>query len=74
VRAADRDLVAQDIGHLVAVAMQMERALCHGGNGFLEYHDTVAGRFAQQSERHRSGPAKPGFVPAVYNDAPRIHR
>src|SRR6516165_5832622 len=39
--AADRDLVAdlegdlaaEDIGHLVAVVMQVERALCPGGNG-----------------------------------------
>src|SRR5258708_8894373 len=61
--AADRDLVAdlegdlaiQDIRHLVAVVMQVERALCPGGNGFLEHHDAFAGVFAQQFEQ--IGPA-----------------
>ena len=46
-RVADheRDLAAQDIGHLVAVVMQVERAgWLSGGNGFLEHHDAVAGR------------------------------
>src|SRR5436309_3977106 len=50
----ERDLTAQDIGHLVAVVMQMERALCPGGNGFLEHHDAAAGRSAQQFQGHRS--------------------
>jgi hypothetical protein len=33
--------------------MQMECALCPGGNGLLEHHDAVAGLSAQQFERHR---------------------
>src|SRR5712671_6210950 len=45
--AADRNfiadlegnLAAQDIGHLVAVAMQVEGALGPGGNGLLEHHN-----------------------------------
>src|SRR6267378_8362348 len=49
--AADRDLIAdlegdfaaQDIGHLVAVVVQVERAPCPGWNGLLEHHDALAG-------------------------------
>src|SRR5437764_14180868 len=54
--AADRNLVAdlegdlalQDVGHLVAVVVQMEGALGPGWDGFLEHHDAVAGRAAEQ--------------------------
>src|SRR5439155_1484148 len=57
--AADRDLIAdqegdltaQDIGHLVAVVMQVEGALGPGGDGLLEQHDAVAGLSASQFER-----------------------
>src|SRR5216683_2949164 len=49
--AADRDLIAdlegdlagEDIGHLVAVVVQVERALGPGGDGFLEHHDAAIG-------------------------------
>src|SRR5262249_21750658 len=47
------DLAAQDIAHLVAVVMEVERALCPGGYGLLEQHDAVAGRLAQQLEHAR---------------------
>src|SRR5881296_907419 len=77
--AADRDLVAdlegdlaaQDIGHLVAVMMQMERALCPGGNGFLEQHDAAPGRSAEQLERRRSARRHVQYrtVSRLYNDA-----
>src|SRR5437762_216875 len=52
-RVADqkRDLALQDVGDLVAVVMQMEGALGSGRNGFLEHHDAVAGRAAQQLQR-----------------------
>src|SRR5262245_41435247 len=49
----ERDLAAQDIGHLVAVVVQMERALRSCGNGLLEQHDAVAGRSTQQLEDRR---------------------
>src|SRR6266478_6694451 len=61
-RAADRDLVAdlegdlagEDIGHLVAVVVQVEGALGPGGDGLLEHHDAVTGLSAPQFERERS--------------------
>src|SRR3989454_6119701 len=57
----ERDLAAEDIGHLVAVVMQMERAQCPGGNGFLEQHDAAAGRSTQQFERRE--PTEEGLRP-----------
>src|SRR5258707_1683416 len=82
--AADRDLVAdhegdlaaQDVGHLVAVVMQMKGALGAGRNGFLEDHDAVAGRAAQQLERELPArrPARHLALSRLYDDALRTHR
>src|SRR6266851_3419134 len=79
--AADRDLVAdeerdlagEDIGHLVAVAMQVERALGPGRNGFLEHHDAVAGLSAAQFERERSA-GRCRVLSRRYNGVRRVHR
>src|SRR5713101_3450782 len=67
----ERDLAAQDIGHLVAAVMQMERALGPGGNGFLEQHDAVAGCSAQQLERERSARRRARYLALSrqYDDA-----
>ena len=69
----ERDLAAQDIGHLVAVVMQMERALCPGRNGLFEHHDAAAGLAAPQFERERSA-GRHRALPRRYDDAPRAHR
>src|SRR5437762_5870267 len=72
----ERDLAAEDIGHLVAVVMQMERAQCPGGNGLLEQHDAAASRSTQQFERRRSARRHIPYraLPREYNDALRLHR
>src|SRR5262249_1272976 len=41
------DLAAEDICYLITVMMPVERALCPGGNSFLEQHDAVAGCSAE---------------------------
>src|SRR5438094_6609073 len=69
----ERDLAAEDIGHLVAVVMQMERALCPGRNGLFEHHDAAAGLAAPQFERERSA-GRHRALPRRYDDAPRAHR
>src|SRR5216683_4020317 len=77
---ADRDLIAdleghlaaQDIGHLVAVAMQVERALGPGGNGLLEHHDAVAGFSAPRFEREQSA-WRNRVLSRRYNDVRRVH-
>ena len=48
------DLAAQDVGHLLAVMMQVEPALRPCGNGLLEQHDAASGRSAQELEHERS--------------------
>src|SRR5207245_6982623 len=69
----ERDLAAQDIGHLVAVVMEVERALGPGRNGFLEHHDAAAGLAAPQFERERSA-RRYRVLSRRYNDALCIHR
>src|SRR6267154_964297 len=72
----ESDLAAQDIGHLVAVVMQMKGALGAGGDGFLEYHDAVAGRAAEQLERELSARrrARHLALSRLYDDALHTHR
>src|SRR6266481_3385593 len=79
--AADRDLfadlegdlAAQDIGHLVAVAMQVEGAPCPGWNGLLEHHDAAAGLAAPQLECERSA-WRCRALSRRYSDVGRAHR
>src|SRR5205807_9294715 len=65
-----------DIGHLVAFVMQMQRALRPDRNRFLEHHDAVAGRAAQQFHHYRPTRCE-ALRPALsglYNDPLRNHR
>jgi hypothetical protein len=82
-RPADRDLLAdlegdfaaQDVGHLIAVAVKVECRIGAGRRGFLEQHDAVAGLAAQQLERGRAAGRHAQYRAATrrHDNAPRIH-
>src|SRR5216683_882846 len=48
------ELADEHPGDLVAIAVQMEEALCTGGQGFLEHHDALVGLAAEELQGKRA--------------------